>query len=159
MPKKILLIESDAAFARQLSDALESKGFQTQVASDGKEGLDAARDLRPEAIVLCVELPGMSGYSICNRLKKDEELKGIPLIITSAEATPETFEQHKKLKARADDYLIKPFDPAALLQHIASLIELPPPPADAPGEGSVADLELDAIGAEVVEAPRHATGG
>ena len=39
MPKKILLIESDARFARQLSDALESKGFQTQVASDGKEGL------------------------------------------------------------------------------------------------------------------------
>ncbi|HZY03371.1 MAG TPA: response regulator [Anaeromyxobacteraceae bacterium] len=145
MPKKVLLIESDATFARQLSGALESKGFQTQVAADGKEGLDAARDLRPDAIVLCVELPGMSGYSICNRLKKDEELKGIPLVITSAEATPETFEQHKKLRARAEDYLIKPFDGAALLSRLAPLLGAP----EAPEEEVVtlADVELEALGA------------
>jgi CheY-like chemotaxis protein len=144
MPKKILLIESDAAFAREMTEALERKGFQAHVTADGKEGLDAARDLGPDAIVLCVELPGMSGYSICNKLKKDQDLKGVPLLITSAEATPETFEQHKKLKARAEDYLIKPFDGATLVERIGALV-------GAPGGTeeevvTLADVELEALG-------------
>src|SRR5688572_1613902 len=67
----------------------------------------------------------MSGYSICNKLKKDNDLKGIPLIITSKEATPETFAQHKKLKTRAEDYLIKPFSDAELIEKIGALIPLP----------------------------------
>ena len=101
MSKKILLIESDGAFAQQLANALEARGLQARVTGDGKEGLDLARIDRPDCIVLCVELPKMSGYSICNKLKKDEQLKAIPLVIISAEATAETFEQHRKLKTRA----------------------------------------------------------
>jgi CheY-like chemotaxis protein len=128
MSKKILLIESDAATARTLSSALEARGFEARVTGDGKEGLELAKADRPDVIVLCVELPKMSGYAVCNKLKKDDELKGIPLVITSAEATPETFEAHKKLKARAEEYLIKPFDAAALLEKIATLIEMPPAP-------------------------------
>ncbi len=144
MPKKILLIENDAAFAGEMTGALEGKGFQVRVAADGKEGLEAARDLGPDAIVLCVELPGMSGYSICNKLKKDGVLKGVPLIITSAEATPETFEQHKKLKARAEDYLIKPFDGATLIQRIGALLEAPEGAAEE--VVTLADVELEALG-------------
>ncbi|HEU4386064.1 MAG TPA: response regulator [Anaeromyxobacteraceae bacterium] len=144
MPKRVLLIESDAAFAREMSDALESKGFQTSVAAEGKEGLDAARDLRPDAIVLCVELPGMSGYSICNKLKKDGELKRIPLVITSAEATPETFEQHRKLKARADGYLIKPFGGAELLESLRSLVGAPEGPEEE--VVTLSDVELESLG-------------
>jgi DNA-binding response OmpR family regulator len=45
------------------------------VSGDGKEGLELARVDRPDAIVLCVELPKMSGYSICNKLKKDDGLR------------------------------------------------------------------------------------
>ncbi|HEY6105266.1 MAG TPA: response regulator [Anaeromyxobacteraceae bacterium] len=144
MPKKILLIESDAAFAREMTEALERKGFQVRVSADGKEGLDAARDLRPDAIVLCVELPGMSGYSICNKLKKDEDLKGVPLLITSAEATPETFQQHKKLKARAEDYLIKPFDGATLVERIGALVGAPG--ATEEEVITLASAELEALG-------------
>lgn len=161
MTKKILLIESDGAFARQLSSALAARGLEARVSADGPDGLDQARTEHPDLIVLCVELPRMSGYAVCNRLKKDEQLRGIPLLITSAEATAETFEQHRKLKTHADDYLLKPFDAAALLQRMASLIELPPPPPDGSGEAvPLADLELDAIGAEVVEtAPAPASRG
>jgi CheY-like chemotaxis protein len=108
---------------------------------DGKEGLDVATRDRPDLIVLCVELPKMSGYSICNKLKKDNDLKGIPLIITSKEATPETFAQHKKLKTRAEDYLIKPFSEDDLFEKIGALIALPS------GEGGVSALEY--IGADL----------
>lgn len=131
MSKTILLIENDASFATELSDALEAIGFQARVTGDGKHGLDLALDLRPDAIVLCVELPKLSGYSICNKIKKEEALKGIPLILTSSEATDEVFEDHKKLKVRAEEYLIKPYVPAVLLERLTRLIGMPeggPPP-------------------------------
>jgi CheY-like chemotaxis protein len=134
MPKKILLIESDAGFAARLSEALESSGFEVRITGDGKEGLDLARDWSPSGVVLCVELPGMSGYLVCQKLKKDEALKAIPLVLTSAEATEETFEKHRTLKARADEYLLKPFEPPALVTALGNLVGLPEPAAEEPVE-------------------------
>jgi CheY-like chemotaxis protein len=140
MSKTILLIENDAPFAEEMSGALEAMGYQVRVTGDGKEGLDLARDLRPDAIVLCVELPRLSGYSICNKLKKDEALRAIPLVLTSSEATDEVFEDHRKLKVRAEEYLIKPYVSAALLEKVAGLVGMPAggashdsPAASAPG--------------------------
>lgn len=127
MAKKILLIENDSSFAAELSQSLESSGFEVRATGDGKEGLDLARDWSPEAVVLCVELPGMSGYLVCQKLKKDEALKALPLVLTSAEATEETFEKHKTLKARADEYLLKPYAPEALVEKLGALIGLPEP--------------------------------
>ena len=82
MSKTILLIENDATFGEETSSGLEAMGYRVRVIGDGKEGLDLAKDLRPDAIVLCVELPKLSGYSICNKLKKDDTLRTIPLILT-----------------------------------------------------------------------------
>lgn len=130
MAKRILLIESDGAVAQEMSEAIEARGLEARVTTDGKEGLELARMDRPDLIVLSVELPRMSGYSVCNKLKKDDELRSIPLVIISAEATPETFDQHRKLKTHADDYLIKPFAPAELLKKIAGLVELPAEPVE-----------------------------
>src|SRR6516165_9305535 len=115
MATKILLIENDQALAGRLSDTLEASGFEVRATGDGKEGLDLARDWSPGAVVLCVELPGMSGYLVCQKLKKDDGLKAIPLVLTSAEATQETFEKHRTLKAHADEYLLKPYEPEALV--------------------------------------------
>ena len=126
MPKKILLIDNDSAFAQEMSAALAERGLDPRVVDDGPAGLELARSERPDLIVLCVELPRLSGYAVCNKLKKDDALRTIPLVITSAEATPDTFEQHRKLKTHADDYLLKPFDAPALLQRVAALIDLPP---------------------------------
>jgi CheY-like chemotaxis protein/predicted nucleic acid-binding Zn-ribbon protein len=125
MSRKILLIESDGPFAEEVTSALEARGLEVRTTGDGREGYELAREWGPDAIVLCVELPGMSGYVICQKLKKDEALKSIPLVITSAEATPETFEKHRTLKVRAEDYLLKPFSPTALLASLGALIELP----------------------------------
>jgi CheY-like chemotaxis protein len=125
MPKKILLIENDSAFAGAIAGALESVGFETRTAGDGNEGLDLAREWSPDAIVLCVEMPGVSGYLVCQKLKKSDQLKSIPLVLTSAEATEETFEKHRTLKARADEYLLKPYEPATLVDKLAALVGLP----------------------------------
>jgi CheY-like chemotaxis protein len=163
MSKTILLIENDAAFAGEISGALEAMDFTVRVTGDGKDGLDLARELKPDAIVLCVELPKLSGYSICNKIKKDEALKGIPLILTSSEATEEVFEDHKKLKVRAEEYLVKPYVPAALLGKLSVLLGLPAGEAESTatghdelvGEEEVVSLEeelgLEAFAAEPEE--------
>ncbi|MFZ9885875.1 MAG: response regulator [Myxococcota bacterium] len=138
----ILLIDAEQPFASDLVAALKTEGYAVTQLDDGKEGLEVARDQRPSLIVLCVELPKMSGYSICNKLKKDADLRDIPLIITSKEATPETFAQHKKLKTRAEDYLIKPFEPGALLEKVAAL-------APVQGvTGGPSELDVEAISLE-----------
>ncbi len=149
MSKKILVIESDTTFAEGLAAALSARGLEPLLCADGKEGLELARADRPDAIVLCVELPKLSGYAVCNKLKKDDALKSIPLLLTSAEANEETFEAHRKLKARADDYLMKPFGEAVLLERLGRLLNLT-------GEGersSAADLGSADTGGMASAAP------
>jgi CheY-like chemotaxis protein len=146
MSKKILLIESDLAFARSVCDGLERAGFETRAVADGKEGLELATDWAPTAVVLCVELPKMSGYVICQKLKKDDALKAIPLVLTSSEATPETFEKHRQLKVRADDYLIKPYEAETLVEKLGALVGLPEAPQDEPSD----EAELEPLVEEVV---------
>ncbi len=143
MQKNVLLIESDTNFARAMSSALESRGFSVRTSSDGKEGFELARALHPDCVVLCVELPGLSGYSWCNRLKKDGDLKGIPLVITSSEATPETFDQHRKLKTRAEDYLLKPFPPETLVDRVGALVGMPEAGGGEEELVTLDDVELD----------------
>src|SRR5512136_757099 len=148
MQKNVLLIESDTSFARAMSAALELRGYGVRTSPDGKEGFELARALHPDCVVLCVELPGLSGYSWCNRLKKDGSLKSIPLVITSSEATPETFDQHRKLKTRAEDYLLKPFQPETLVERIGALVG----PSGSSSEDeelvTLEDVELEGASAE-----------
>ncbi|ABS25694.1 response regulator transcription factor [Anaeromyxobacter sp. Fw109-5] len=158
MPTKILLIENDAALASALTQALESRGFEVRDTADGKDGLDLAREWSPQGIVLCVELPGMSGYLVCQRLKKDESLKAIPLVLTSAEATEETFEKHRALKVRADEYLFKPYGPQALVDAVERVVGLAEPPVDdeipRPDDDDLGEEELvsleDSMGLEAL---------
>lgn len=142
MALSVLMIDAEQPFANDVAQQLGERGMQVEVLGDGKQGLEKARslDAKPDLIVLCVELPKMSGYSICNKLKKDDNLREIPLIITSSEATPETFEQHKRLKTRADGYLIKPFVQDQIIEEIQKLI----PDAGGDDEG-VLDLGDDDV--------------
>src|SRR4051812_24445491 len=80
---------------------------------------------------------------LCTRLKKDEALKGIPVILTSANATPDSFEKHKKLKTRAEEYLIKPFEPQIMLEKASALMGVELPAAQ---EEEVIQMEDEPLG-------------
>lgn len=82
--KVMLIVEDDAMFARILNDFSKSKGYKTIVAMQGDEGLFYAKKYKPSAIVLDMQLPVIDGWNIIKHLKKDEELKDIPVHIISA---------------------------------------------------------------------------
>src|SRR3954468_8575683 len=142
MPTKVLVFESDPAFAGELRTELSRLGLVTQVVDDGNTGLQAAASDRPDLILLSIELPRMNGFSVCNKLKKDPVLKDVPLIIMSSESSDETFEQHKKLRTRAEEYVHKPVAFGELLQHIQGFVALGTPAAD-PDGGIVIDDEIE----------------
>ena len=153
MAKRILLIESDMALAGSIASALQARGAEVSLARDGTSALDVARGERPDGIVLCAELPGGSGFVVCNKLRKDPELREIPLLLTSADASEETFEQHRKLRTRADAYLRKPFAVSALLSQLAPLTGLAASTPAAPDDEDLLafDAAFDSI-AQVDEA-------
>jgi CheY-like chemotaxis protein len=124
----VLLIDHDRGLMDEISQALDEHGVATWSTEDGSKGLGLAKKHKPEVIVLCVELNQkinrISGFSICNKLKKDSELAKIPLILTSANMTTETLEQHKKLKTRAQKYLTKPYAIDDLLGSLNDFMEI-----------------------------------
>jgi CheY-like chemotaxis protein len=124
MATKVLVFESDPAFAGELRSELGKLGCSITVVDDGNIGLQQAVTDRPDLVLLSIELPRMNGFSVCNKLKKDPALKDVPLIIMSSESSDETFEQHKKLRTRAEDYVHKPIAFGELLQHIRALVPL-----------------------------------
>src|SRR5713226_4145913 len=125
MPRSVTLIDSDAALNAHLVKELNRFGIAADAFADAAEVMQRKEDL-PDLIVLCID-PKRTGWAVCNRLRKSAALGKIPLIITSAEATEKDFEDHKKLKTRAEDYLHKPFGSEALVEKVATLIGVPEP--------------------------------
>jgi CheY-like chemotaxis protein len=130
MATKVLVFESDPAFAGELRNEFGKLGCFTTIVDDGNLGLQQAANDRPDLILLSIELPRMNGFSVCNKLKKDPSLKEVPLIIMSSDSSDETFEQHKKLRTRAEDYVHKPIAFGELLQHIQGFLPLVAAPQD-----------------------------
>jgi len=148
MATKVLVFESDPEFAGELQREFSKLGCSTTVVDDGNLGLQQAVSDRPDLILLAIELPRMNGFSVCNKLKKDPSLKEVPLIIMSTESSDETFEQHKKLRTRAEDYVHKPIAFGELLLHIQDFVPLAPVAHDSDG-AIVIDDEIE-IGGDYV---------
>src|SRR5215216_1383519 len=124
MAIKVLVFESDPTFAETLRTGLLNYGCQVSVVDDANNGLAAASREKPDLILLAIELPRMNGFSVCNKLKRDPALKDVPLIIMSSESTEETFEQHRRLRTRAEDYVHKPISFEDLVTRIQAYVSL-----------------------------------
>lgn len=120
--KKVMIMEADQAFAMMLSNTLEANKYQVAIPEDGSAAAECVRREKPNLILLCVELSEGNGYLVCKEFKEDKDLRKIPLILMSSQATPEDFDKHRKLKVRAEDYLIKPFTDDDLLQKVENLV-------------------------------------
>ncbi|MGC4094295.1 MAG: response regulator [Polyangiaceae bacterium] len=124
MPTKVLVFESDAAFAEELRSELSRLDCEVNLVDDASVGLQTAARDRPDLILLAIELPRMNGFSVCNKLKRDPGLKDVPLVIMSSDSSEETFEQHRRLRTRAEDYVHKPVAFAELLGRIQAFVPI-----------------------------------
>ena len=116
-----LCIEPDATTADLLRRVLESRGFDVKSIPSGDDAMEWGRTNKPSVIILSVE-PRKIGYAISNKLRRSPSLRDVPLLLISSEETLATFEQHRKLKSRADEYMLKPLDETALVEKVGALV-------------------------------------
>lgn len=102
---KVLVIDDQPFFTTMLRNVLEQQGYRVLSAASGPEGIEAAGKQAPDAILLDVEMPGMDGFAVCEKLKQDPALKKIPVIILTA--TDDTKLNEKAFKAGADITALK----------------------------------------------------
>jgi len=144
-----LCIEPDDDTADQLKRWLAPNGFDVKSIPNGDEAIEWGRSHKPSVILLSVE-PKKIGYAICNKLRRSPSLRDVPLVLISREETPATFEQHKKLKSRADEYMLKPLERDDLLVKVGGLLKLnlSAPPADDDDDVEELDADSDIVMAE-----------
>ncbi|HEX9083243.1 MAG TPA: response regulator, partial [Gemmatimonadaceae bacterium] len=122
--RTVLVIENDQNFARVLLDMAREKGFKAVVELDGEAGLTAAREIRPDAITLDIDMPGMDGLEVLDRLKRDPDTRHVPVHIISG-----VEEKREGLKAGAIAFLAKPVSKEGLdtaFARISSFIDTVP---------------------------------
>ena len=102
---KVLIVEDEEALRRVLQEKMEHSGYETFAAKDGDEGFEMAKSKNPDIILLDLILPKHSGFDVLGMLKKDPELKGIPVFILSNLAEDENLKQ--ALAMGAEDYFVK----------------------------------------------------
>jgi DNA-binding NarL/FixJ family response regulator len=115
----ILVVDDDDGLRAHLCTLLGEAGFSVVQVANGAAAIAAARAERPQAVVLDVCLPGLSGYEVCNALRTD--FPDLPILFISGERT-ESFDRVAGLLIGGDDYLVKPFAEDELLVRLRALI-------------------------------------
>jgi CheY-like chemotaxis protein len=121
--RTLLCVEPDEAALGIIVQTLEPYGFEIKNITNGEQVVEWAKKNRPALMIVSVE-PKKIGYAICNKIKRSNDLKDVPLILTSSDESPEKFEQHKTFKLRADDYMFKPIDRHELMRKVNILVGL-----------------------------------
>jgi DNA-binding response OmpR family regulator/HPt (histidine-containing phosphotransfer) domain-containing protein len=118
--RPILLNVDDDPLIRDLVSALFGADFKVMTASDGPEALALLREHKPQLILLDEIMPGMTGTELLKKLRENETLRDIPVIMLTAKAHSGDVVQ--AVSAGAVDYIVKPFDPADLMVKVRSLL-------------------------------------
>jgi len=117
---KILLVEDNEMNRDMLSRRLSRRGYEVEVAIDGAQGIEKARALTPDLILMDVGLPGIDGLEATRRLKAEPGTRAIPIVALTANAM--AGDQEEALAAGCDEYDTKPVDITRLVGKIQALI-------------------------------------
>lgn len=119
--RRVLIIEDEEDVFLLLDYHFKSKGIETCWAANGADGILRVRSEHPDAVVLDVMLPRLSGYEVCRTIKEEPSLRGIPVImLTARSGESERFHGHE---CGAEEYIIKPFHPKEVVERIQQIID------------------------------------
>jgi len=136
---KVLLIEDDSETAEEITAELADRGFEVEWAANGIDGLDKARSMRPDAMIVDRLLPGMDGLTVIEALRKDQVRT--PVLVLSALGAVD--DRVRGLRSGGDDYLAKPFALVELIARIEALLRRPADTRET--KLRIGPLELDLI--------------
>jgi len=125
----ILVVDDDARLRALLSRYLASEGFRVTTAETATEARDKLRFMHPDMLVLDVMMPGESGLTLTEALRRDQGNE-VPVLLLTARGAPE--DRIAGFEAGADDYLGKPFEPRELVLRIRALLRRAPAPVETP---------------------------
>ena len=117
MAKTILIVEDDPNISELVQMYLEKEGYNTRIASDGGQGLDLFRQLRPDLVLLDIMLPFFDGYHWCSEIRR---VSKVPIIFVSSAS--DNMNIVMAMNLGADDFISKPFDGSVLMAKIQALL-------------------------------------
>ena len=119
---RILLVEDNELNRDMLSRRLIRRGYEVEIAVDGREGLRLADSLIPDLILLDLSLPEMDGWEVLRHLKENPKMKAIPVVALTAHAL--VTDRDRALEAGFDEYDIKPVEMPRLLKKMEILLKI-----------------------------------
>ena len=139
--KRILLVEDNPDLVYGLRNNLEIEGYDVSVAEDGPSGVQGARELQPDLVILDLMLPGMDGYLVLRAIR--DSGSGVPVLILTARG--EEADKVRGFRLGADDYVTKPFGVLELLARVEALLRRAAKPSN--GDGAMmekfGDVDVD----------------
>jgi two-component system phosphate regulon response regulator OmpR len=155
----ILVVDDDARLRALLSRYLVGEGFRVTTAETAADARDKLRFMHPDIVVLDVMMPGESGLTLTESVRR-ERGNHLPVLLLTARGTPE--DRIAGFEAGADDYLGKPFEPRELVLRIRAMLRRTPPTSEPPsGPVQLGELSFDVERGELTgpEGPVRLTGG
>jgi DNA-binding response OmpR family regulator len=145
MNELILVVDDEPKIVRLARDYLERGGFRVLPVNEGTAALAAARQEKPDLIVLDLNLPGMDGLDICRALRRESN---VPIIMLTARV--EEADRLIGLEVGADDYIVKPFSPRELVARVRAVLRRTQGEVQTPGLIRSGALEIDLNGHRVM---------
>jgi two-component system alkaline phosphatase synthesis response regulator PhoP len=139
--KKILLIDDEQDILEILSYNLAKEGYEVFTATNGNEGIEKAKEIIPDLILLDVMMPEKDGIETCQDLRKIKELQQTLIVFLSARS--EEFSQLAGFQAGANDYVVKIIKPKILISKINALLQLTSRVSDSSKNIEIGDLIID----------------
>jgi two-component system, OmpR family, phosphate regulon response regulator PhoB len=116
----VLIVEDEAPLVTMLRYNLEKEGFAVRAAGDGEEALLQIAEHKPDAVLLDLMLPFVSGIEVCRQIRRAPETRSLPVIMLTARG--EESDRVRGLNSGADDYVVKPFSPSELIARLRAVI-------------------------------------
>jgi len=120
---RIMVVDDEENIVLVIKIALEMADYEVIEAKSGEECMDKLQKdgIIPDLILLDIMMPGISGYETCEKIRSDAKLRDIKIVMLTAKGQKGDAEEG--LKAGADDYIIKPFDPYELIEQVKDILE------------------------------------
>ena len=116
----VLIVEDEDPLVTMLRYNLEKEGFEVASAGDGEEALLQIAERKPDAVLLDLMLPFVSGIEVCRQIRRSPATRGLPVIMLTARG--EETDRVRGLDSGADDYVVKPFSPGELIARLRAVI-------------------------------------